>query len=90
MIVTIDGPAASGKSSIAREISERLGLYYLNTGLLYRALAYVLLKKLNKSVDDLKKLSLDNLNIDSIKYVYVNMQFYLKGLILQGIFLIVS
>lgn len=42
MVITIDGPVASGKSSIARLLAERLGFYYLNTGLLYRAVAYVL------------------------------------------------
>lgn len=42
MIITIDGPAASGKSTMARLLAKRLGFFYLNTGLLYRALAYLL------------------------------------------------
>jgi cytidylate kinase len=37
MIVTIDGPAASGKGTLARRIAEHLGLPHLDTGLLYRA-----------------------------------------------------
>jgi cytidylate kinase len=41
MIITIDGPAASGKSTIARALAQRLGYYYLNSGLLYRAVAYL-------------------------------------------------
>jgi cytidylate kinase len=41
MIITIDGPVASGKSSVAQQLAQRLGFYYLNTGLLYRAVAYV-------------------------------------------------
>lgn len=45
MIITIDGPTASGKSSLARALAARLNCYYLNTGLLYRALAYVLMNK---------------------------------------------
>ncbi len=41
MKIAIDGPAGSGKSTIAKEVSKRLNLPYLNTGLIYRAFAYV-------------------------------------------------
>lgn len=41
MKITIDGPAGSGKSTVAKEVSRRLGFPYLNTGLIYRAFAYV-------------------------------------------------
>lgn len=41
IIITIDGPAASGKSTIAQELAKKLDYYYLYTGLLYRAVAYV-------------------------------------------------
>jgi cytidylate kinase len=37
MIIAIDGPAASGKGTLARRVAERLGLPHLDTGLLYRA-----------------------------------------------------
>ena len=37
--VTIDGPAGSGKSTIARQVADRLGFVYLDTGALYRAAA---------------------------------------------------
>lgn len=37
MIVTIDGPAGSGKSSAARELAKRLGFRFLDTGAMYRA-----------------------------------------------------
>ncbi len=40
MIVAIDGPAGSGKSSVAREVAERLGFVYLNSGRLYRAVTW--------------------------------------------------
>lgn len=39
MIIAIDGPAASGKGTLARRIAEHLGYHYLDTGLLYRAVA---------------------------------------------------
>ena len=40
MIVTIDGPAGSGKSTAARKLAARLELPYLDTGAMYRAIAY--------------------------------------------------
>jgi cytidylate kinase len=43
MIIAIDGPAASGKGTIAREIASVYGLHHLDTGLLYRAVAKTLL-----------------------------------------------
>lgn len=39
MIVTIDGPAGAGKSTVARALAERLGFQYLDTGAMYRAVA---------------------------------------------------
>lgn len=39
MIIAIDGPAASGKGTLARRLAAHLGLGYLDTGLLYRAVA---------------------------------------------------
>lgn len=43
MIIAIDGPAASGKGTIARKLAARLGLPHLDTGLLYRATARALI-----------------------------------------------
>jgi cytidylate kinase len=43
MIIAIDGPAASGKGTIARQIAAVYGLHHLDTGLLYRAVAKALL-----------------------------------------------
>lgn len=39
MIVTIDGPAGAGKSTVARELAQRLGADFLDTGAMYRAVA---------------------------------------------------
>jgi cytidylate kinase len=39
-VIAIDGPSGSGKSSLAREIAWRLGLEYLDTGAMYRALTW--------------------------------------------------
>jgi CMP/dCMP kinase len=43
MIITIDGPAASGKSTVARIVANKLGYFYLCSGLLYRTISYVLI-----------------------------------------------
>src|SRR5262245_66693121 len=37
MIITIDGPAGAGKSSVARALAQRLGFEFLDTGAMYRA-----------------------------------------------------
>jgi cytidylate kinase len=44
MIVTIDGPAGAGKSSAARELARRLGFEFLDTGAMYRAVSFALLR----------------------------------------------
>lgn len=44
ILITIDGPAGSGKSTTASLLAENLGLTYLDTGAMYRAVAYAVLK----------------------------------------------
>ena len=45
MIVAIDGPSGSGKSSVAREVARRCGLTYLDTGAMYRSVAFACLER---------------------------------------------
>jgi CMP/dCMP kinase len=45
VIVAIDGPAGAGKSTVARRLAERLGLRYLDTGAMYRALTWLALER---------------------------------------------
>lgn len=53
-VIAIDGPAGSGKSTIGRALAERLGLTYLDTGAMYRAVAFVALTgDIDVSNDDL-------------------------------------
>ncbi|MES2569553.1 MAG: (d)CMP kinase [Verrucomicrobiota bacterium] len=40
LVIAIDGPAASGKSSVARMLARRLGFLYVNTGAMYRAVTW--------------------------------------------------
>ena len=51
-IVTIDGPAGSGKSTTASILASRLGLAYLDTGAMYRAVAYAVLMRGIDPADD--------------------------------------
>jgi CMP/dCMP kinase len=50
-IIAIDGPAASGKSTIAEKLAHELGYLFFDTGLMYRAVTYAALKHL-QSVDN--------------------------------------
>jgi len=43
-VVAIDGPAASGKSTVARLLAKRLGFVYVNTGAMYRAVTWLALR----------------------------------------------
>lgn len=45
MIITIDGPAGAGKSTVARRLAERLGFRYLDTGAMYRALTWLAMQR---------------------------------------------
>jgi len=40
LVIAVDGPSGSGKSSVSRAVAERLGLRYLDTGAMYRALTW--------------------------------------------------
>jgi CMP/dCMP kinase len=45
MIVAIDGPAGAGKSTVARNLADRLGFRYLDTGAMYRALTWLAMRE---------------------------------------------
>ncbi|MEB3211119.1 MAG: bifunctional pantoate--beta-alanine ligase/(d)CMP kinase [Leptolyngbyaceae bacterium] len=50
-IIAIDGPAGAGKSTVARQIAQKLGLLYLDTGAMYRAVTWFVMNA-NVPVDD--------------------------------------
>ena len=56
--ITIDGPAGSGKSTVAHVLSQKLGFLYVNSGLVYRIITYSLLN--NKQ--DLSQITLNEFN----------------------------
>ena len=45
LVVAIDGPAGSGKSTVAKALAARLGLHYLDTGAMYRAVTFAALRR---------------------------------------------
>ncbi|MGC5778293.1 (d)CMP kinase [Methylobacterium sp. NFXW15] len=53
LVIAIDGPAASGKGTLAKRLAAHYGLPHLDTGLLYRAVAFALLEA-GQSLDDTK------------------------------------
>ncbi|MCL5291526.1 MAG: (d)CMP kinase [Actinobacteria bacterium] len=57
MIIAIDGPAASGKSTVAKAVARRLGFDYIDTGSMYRALTWKALH-LKIDISDEKRLTL--------------------------------
>src|SRR5580704_4707426 len=56
MIITIDGPAGTGKSSVALAVAERLGCDFLDTGAMYRAIALEALRR-NANLQDARELA---------------------------------
>jgi CMP/dCMP kinase len=64
-VVAIDGPAASGKSSVARALAKKLGFVYVNTGAMYRAVTWYVLQH-GVSTTDTEQIAalLQNLRID--------------------------
>jgi cytidylate kinase len=55
MVITIDGPAGSGKSSVSKELAKKLGFVHLNSGLMYRAIARAAIDS-GLSLDDIEGL----------------------------------
>jgi CMP/dCMP kinase len=52
MVVAIDGPAGAGKSTVGRAVAARLGLEYLDTGAMYRAVTFAALRRGIDPADD--------------------------------------
>ena len=69
MIIAIDGPAASGKSTTAKLVAKKLNIIYLDTGAMYRTVTLQLLRS-NINFDNSYKVStiLDNMIIDMYDY----------------------
>ena len=77
--IAIDGPAGAGKSTIAKKLAKEVGYVYVDTGAMYRAMAYYFLTN-NISSDDEAAIAkaCDNVNV-SIAYKNNEQQVLLNG-----------
>ncbi|MCB0824967.1 MAG: (d)CMP kinase, partial [Armatimonadetes bacterium] len=65
LVIAIDGPAGAGKSTVAGLLSERLGLSLLDTGAMYRALAWAIKNQgVNREVGEELEALLERVQID--------------------------
>ena len=65
--IAIDGPAGAGKSTIAKRVAEKLGLIYVDTGAMFRAIALYMTGKCVKSNETYKvKEELNNIRLDIV------------------------
>lgn len=71
MIVAIDGPAGTGKGTIASLISKRLGFTYIDTGAMYRCITLKMLNEGLKVTDDVSKIE-DLLERTKIEFMNIN------------------
>ena len=78
MIVTIDGPAASGKSTTAKLVAKKLGISYLDTGGMYRCITFsfmknnILYNEISLAKSHLKKLNLSICEKNDTQHFYIN------------------
>lgn len=68
LIVAIDGPAGSGKSTSAKIVAQKLGYLYIDTGAMYRAVTFLAIKKNLASQDEVIEMTKDS----DIKLEFVN------------------
>lgn len=68
-IIAVDGPAASGKGTISKRIANKYSFYYLDTGLLYRAVAFDLVKN-QIDIDNIYSchLAVKKINLELLEY----------------------
>ena len=81
-VVAIDGPAASGKSTIANLVSEKLGIPYINTGNMYRAITLYFLEQdidIETLSDEQSADALKNVTLDYVKAADGQFEIELNG-----------
>ena len=83
--IAIDGPAGAGKSTIAKRLAKELGYIYVDTGAMYRAMAYYFLKN-QISAEDENRIAVDCEHVDiTIRYQDGEQQVILNGENVNGV-----
>lgn len=79
MIITIDGPVATGKSAVAKKLAEAIGFIFFDTGAMYRTLTYGILKhKIDIHQPDQLQKFLDHFQVD-VKVVRRERMYFFEG-----------
>lgn len=74
LVITIDGPASSGKGTVAKRLADLLGFNYLESGAIYRALALLVIQN---NVDKDDEPAIEKL-VDTMKLTFANDHIYLN------------
>lgn len=79
IVIAIDGPASSGKSTVAKVLAEKLNITYLDTGAMYRAVTLFFLREgVDITQADLIRVALDKIQL-SFKWVEGQQHIFLNG-----------
>lgn len=79
LTIAIDGPAGAGKSTIAKKLAKHFSIVYVDTGAMYRTVAYYMLQNNVDTTDETSVVArLDNVNID-IEYIEGSQHIFLNG-----------
>lgn len=72
MIITLDGPCGSGKSTLARLLAQRLDFFYMNSGYLYRSVAYILVTEFGYDREQLQSPQVNDIDtiLDHNNFIY--------------------
>lgn len=75
LVIAIDGPAGTGKSTISKKISKKLGINYIDTGAMYRAITYKCLKEKIDILDEKKVIEI----CEKSEVDFIDNKIYLDG-----------